>query len=83
MKLTLNPKGLKVGSDDEDDVNPFQREETSGDFKEIDEQMIQINQKAIPSSTPDMFAKLKKIENRAEPEPEETIFSDEEASGRK
>ena len=38
LKLTINPKGHKVGSDDdEDDVNPFQREETSGDFKEIDE----------------------------------------------
>ena len=39
LKLTINPKGRKVGSDDEEDdeVNPFQREETSGDFKEIDE----------------------------------------------
>lgn len=29
LKLTLNPKGVRVSSDDEDDVNPFQREDQS------------------------------------------------------
>ncbi len=47
--------------------------------------MIKIDSKAIPTATPDMFTKLKRIENKtlAEPEPEETVFSDEDASGQK
>lgn len=47
--------------------------------------MIKIDSKAIPTATPDMFSKIKRIDNKnlAEPEPEETIFSDEEASGQK
>ena len=89
--MTLNPKGLRVGSDDEeDDINPFQREETSGDFKEIDEQHINIDSKGVPSSDPEMFGKLKAVEtlpvpasqvtkNLREPEPEQTVFSDEES----
>ena len=84
LKLTINPRGIKVSSDDEDDdLNPFQREETSGDFKEIDEQQINIDTKQVPSTNPDMFSKLKEVEskNLREPEPEQTVFSDEEASG--
>ena len=86
LKLTINPKGVKVcTSDDDDDINPFQREETSGDFKEIDEQQINIDSKQVPSANPDMFGKLKQVENKnlREPEPEQTVFSDEEASGQK
>lgn len=31
LKLTLNPKGVRVTDDDDDDANPFQREEDEGD----------------------------------------------------
>ena len=39
----------------------------------------------MPSNNPDMFTKLKKVENKniREPEPEQTVFSDEETPGQK
>lgn len=42
LKLTLNPKGVRVGDDDEDEVNPFQREDNSSPIRDIETMDIEV-----------------------------------------
>ena len=79
MKLTLNPKGQRVGSDDEDDdVNPFQREDQSP-IRDIETMDIEVNAQQRAKNS----AEVTKASERSsgllgEPEPEMIKSSDDD-----
>lgn len=46
LKLTLNPKGIRISSDDEDDdINPFQRENEHSPVRDIETMDIEVDAK--------------------------------------
>ena len=83
LKLTLNPKGIRISSDDEDDdINPFQRENEMSPVRDIETMDIEVDAKTTlqqPSSDSKVRTSASGI---GEPEPEIIKSSDDEGSAR-
>ena len=43
LKLTLNPKGVRIQGDDDDDVNPFAREDVISPVRDIETMDIEVD----------------------------------------
>ena len=86
LKLTLNPKGVRINSDDDEEVNPFQREDQSPvhDIETMDIEVDAIKHQQIPAAAPlsATVEKSGKILSPGEPEPEQIKSSDDEGSAR-
>ena len=93
LKLTLNPKGVRVtGDDDDDDVNPFQREDDNGQslvspVRDIETMDIEVGANGISGrkAHTQKNSAMKKTSNSpgGEPEPELIKSSDGEESIKK
>ena len=82
LKLTLNPKGVRISSeDDEDDVNPFQREDQSP-VRDIETMDIEVDAEKQKSSQTHKETVRSSATGFGEPEPENIKSSDDGGSGR-
>ena len=71
LKLTLNPKGHMINDDDDDECNPFQREEDMSPIRDIETMDIEVDAaKNLAAKDSQKSARHRPSVGIGEPEPE-------------